>query len=540
MQLTPERSPVTPGSVIPCIMKPKSLTCIISGPLKNPGSSATSFIKRKVCVAAIFLSFLLPLSLQAQTDTAYFSFYGGIHSESGYGLVQNSDSGFTLAGTTNSFGAGSNSMYLVRTDKTGNRIWSSVFGSNQPDQGYAIDHAPDASYIVCGIAGNGPNGGYDGVILSVDSNGALNWQKYEGGSDWDFLYSVRTLPDSTFVLAGQSYSNSNGGADAWAMRMDRNGDVLWNRHFGLATDEVFYDVCYLNGELIFCGSGTSTNDSTRDAYLVKTDLDGIVIGETRMDYGGDDEIYHITPYPPAGLVFCGGTIPSDSTNREFILELRDTSYNLVWRLPADPNISVPTDDYMTDALVRSSGEIVALGQKDPSGFGKKSIFALRVDGAGNYIASHTFGGAEDDIGNRIIHTFSGGMAICGESNSFGTRGFDMVLLRLTSDSLVDNYSYDELFVPETLSPIGVEEIVLGNTLTPYPDPCREIVHFDLSDVQGEISLEFFDVTGKQLLKFAPVSGTVISISVNNLKNGIYFYNIFWNSGQKSGKILVNR
>jgi hypothetical protein len=45
--------------------------------------------------------------------------YGGTGVENGYALLQSSDGGYVLTGSTNSFGAGGNDIWLVKTDEFG-------------------------------------------------------------------------------------------------------------------------------------------------------------------------------------------------------------------------------------------------------------------------------------------------------------------------------------------------------------------------------------------------------------------------------------
>ena len=69
--------------------------------------------------------------------------YGGTSREEGISLVQTSDGGYAIAGYTNSFGAGGEDFYLVKTDSVGNALWNKTYGGTNHDRAYYLVETND-------------------------------------------------------------------------------------------------------------------------------------------------------------------------------------------------------------------------------------------------------------------------------------------------------------------------------------------------------------------------------------------------------------
>jgi Domain of unknown function (DUF5122) beta-propeller len=103
-------------------------------------------------------------------DTIWSIRIGGNNSECGRSVKETSDGNYVVAGWTDSYGAGNEDVYLIKTNKYGNTLWTKTFGGEGNDLAYSIQVNIDGSYIV---------GGY------TDSFGA-------GKSNF---YIVKTEPD---------------------------------------------------------------------------------------------------------------------------------------------------------------------------------------------------------------------------------------------------------------------------------------------------------------------------------------------------------
>ena len=175
----------------------------------------------KIFFVVGLFQFLIPAHLFSSPDTARVRTFGGPGSEFGYDLQLTPDSGFIIAGTTNEYGAGNVSIYLVRTNNLGNHIWSKVLGGSQIDVARGVRNTYDSGYAISGFTNSSGHGGYDGYFIKTDSLGNELFEKTYGGSDWDFFYGIIDMPDSGYLLFGQTYSFTNGGADGYIVRINK-------------------------------------------------------------------------------------------------------------------------------------------------------------------------------------------------------------------------------------------------------------------------------------------------------------------------------
>ena len=86
----------------------------------------------------------LPIAALAQPDTLWGRWYGGGQADNGYAVQQTLDGGFVIAGETYSFGAGGYDFYLIRTDSTGDTLWTRTYGGVQDETCFALTLTPDS------------------------------------------------------------------------------------------------------------------------------------------------------------------------------------------------------------------------------------------------------------------------------------------------------------------------------------------------------------------------------------------------------------
>ena len=264
-------------------------------------------------------------------DTIWTKTYGGGNSDWGRSVSQTSDSGYVLVGTTSSFGAGWEDVYLLKVDRNGNTIWTKTFGGSDMDFGNSIALTPDNGYIIGGMSYSTTNGAGDIYIIKTDQNGDTMWTQIYGDSSYEWGASIAVTSDNGYIVTGEKTMSGNiniipksrrlysltgqqlaplklQSIDVWILKLDTVGDTIWTRNYGGSERDYGYSVQQTNdGGYIIAGNTKSFGAGDYDIYLIKTDENGDSIWT--KTYGGlnNDCGYSIQQTSDDGYIVAGYT-----------------------------------------------------------------------------------------------------------------------------------------------------------------------------------------------------------------------------------------
>jgi hypothetical protein len=163
--------------------------------------------------------------------------YGGHYGDGAFWVQQSSDGGYILAGYTDSFGAGGEDLWLLKTDEAGREEWSQTYGGEDDDLAYCVQETPDGGYIAAGVTQSYGAGGCDLWLIKINATGKQQWAKTFGGARYDLATCVQPTSDGGYVLAGTTSSFGAGSQDLWVVKVNCEGEEEWNKTFGTASDE---------------------------------------------------------------------------------------------------------------------------------------------------------------------------------------------------------------------------------------------------------------------------------------------------------------
>lgn len=205
-------------------------------------------------------------------DTLWTKIYGKTNQEYGSSIQECPDSGFIVSGWTNSLGAGGFDAYLLRTDKNGDTLWTRTYGGDGDDWGRSVLLLKDSGFVVCGAAYSGSAGECDLYIIRTDKNGDTIWTKSYGGIGWEEGYSIQPVSDSGFIISGVMEVLNTNVFSVYVVRIDMNGDTLWTRAYGVMGDNEGYSIHSLSGGndgFIISGITSYLGAGYRAVYLLK-------------------------------------------------------------------------------------------------------------------------------------------------------------------------------------------------------------------------------------------------------------------------------
>ena len=101
-------------------------------------------------------------------DTVWTRTYGGRAVDWGSGVEQTTDGGYVVVGRTYEFGAGGSDVYLVKTDDAGDTVWTRTFGGPEDDWGYSVAQTADSGYVIAGWTESFGAGDFDVYLIKTE------------------------------------------------------------------------------------------------------------------------------------------------------------------------------------------------------------------------------------------------------------------------------------------------------------------------------------------------------------------------------------
>ena len=237
---------------------------------------------------------------------------GGVDME-GYSIVSAAGGGYVMAGYTDVIGAGGTDIYVVRTDSSGNTIWTKTYGGSGSEGlagwgNISIHKIQAGGYVIGGYTNSFGSGDYDVYMIRIDTAGNVVWSKTFGGAGIDRGYgnSINTTFHNTIILTGFTNSFGAGSNDVYFMEVDLNGNLLFSKTYGGAGDDVGSSVQEtLDGGYIIGGYTNSFGAGDYDIYLLKISNAGNLLWSKTFGGTGSDRCYDLKQSLDSGYILTG-------------------------------------------------------------------------------------------------------------------------------------------------------------------------------------------------------------------------------------------
>lgn len=216
-------------------------------------------------------------------------YFGGTNTEICYDAVEVVD-GYLLIGSSDSLDVdiknnkGSYDFWVVKIDKNGLLVWEKSFGGKEIDESYQIIKTADNNFLIVGETRSSDqdvssqNGGADVWVLKIDSNGEMLWEKTYGGANFDAAKAITLTNDGNFLIAGNTRSvdndvtNNNGENDVWVLKINPSGNLIWQKTIGGSGIDLANDIVELNDNSILVVGESNSNDKDVKENKGFTDL----------------------------------------------------------------------------------------------------------------------------------------------------------------------------------------------------------------------------------------------------------------------------
>ncbi|MFZ8835386.1 MAG: T9SS type A sorting domain-containing protein [Candidatus Caldipriscus sp.] len=308
--------------------------------------------------------------------------------------------------------------------------FAKTYGGISWDVAYSVRQTSDGGYIVAGRTSSFGAGWYDIFLIKTDANGNVQWVKTYGGLDWDWASSVQQTSDGGYILAGYTTSFGAGSSDIILIKTDANGNIIWAKTYGgTGGDRVSSVQQTSDGGYIVAGWTTSFGAGNEDIFLIKTDASGNI--QWARTYGGTNNDYasSVRQTSDGGYIVAGSTFSLGVGGYDIFLIKTYANGNVQW---VKVYRGTGYDEAYSVQQTSDGGYIVA-GYTNSFGTGGSDIFLIKTDANGNVQWAKTYGGTGWEYGYSVQQTSDGGYIVAGMTSSFGAGSYDIILIKTLSD-----------------------------------------------------------------------------------------------------------
>lgn len=332
--------------------------------------------------------------------------------------------------------------------------WHKVLGGPEVDRATTIQVAADGGYIIAGYTDSKGAGGLDGWVAKLDQSGKVVWQKTYGGKNDDRINTLYRTVDGSLIAAGSTRSKGKGGWDYWVMRLDPNGDVLWERTYGGVKDDHARGIVALRDSgFIIAGDSVSrtpppkkrkrqvrkSNNNKKSrrteqraapeiqrGWLVNIDKNGKVRWQRTFGTRGSYTVNAIQQTAKGGYVVVGALKRGKGGSDLWAAKLSSKG-KMAWeRTFGGRRIEAAHAVIAT----RDRGFVIA-GETASRGYGKSDAYLLKLDDKGKRRWARVYGGRQADAALGLTPAYGGGYLLAGFTESKGKGGRDLWIAKVT-------------------------------------------------------------------------------------------------------------
>lgn len=513
--------------------------------------------------------FFICVSWASYAQNVFQKTYGGSGDDYGFDVIPVFDGGYVLCGTTLSYG-NAEEVQLTKIDATGNVIWSKTYGTVGGDAGNIVLQSADSGLVVCGLSNSGSAGGFDAMLMKTDASGNLLWTKLYGSSGFETTGFMQPVSDGGFILAGNT-SAFGAGADALIIRTDANGDTLWTKIFQTPIADVAASVTTdLNGNFYACGRSGDSPSQTASIFLTKLDDNGDSLWTKYYNDTAWNEFDDVKITSQNELIFCGAST-SSGNDFDALIAKADTNGNIIW----NRSLTGYALDALYNVIEKSPGLYASIGFANSFGFGhpegsdSSNSVLVNFNDAGDTLSIVTYGEGLQDEAFRIHLTADSGLVSMSQSKSFGPDTLDYLIIKSDINGLVgcneivvhpvldsvlliqqniqpacfsSGFTVSNVtFIENTVTVVERDACIINRVseeisdeISIYPNPANN--RFEIK-TQKSAWLSLSDIAGRPILH-TYISDGVNSFDTSSMPSGLYILQVEQASKKSTHKIIV--
>lgn len=337
--------------------------------------------------------------------------FGDAGVDGGQSILRASDGHYIVAGTKTVAGKLKQGLIAKLDKESGAVLWTEVFG------GAGDESISKIIQIPTGYAFLGSTTSFGGTLFYVGKtgfDGKTNWTTVCGNASAGSYPGDLVYDGANLVIIG---STNNLNACANVVKIDLNGNILWNKSFATNSGMRGYSITTTDdSHYLISGSFTSSNATLGEqGFISKLNLNGDRVWIREWGGNNGDGGLSIKMTTDNGFIIAGYT--EVSTYRQGYLRKVDSSGNLQFEKVIGETV-VPTafSDFQ-NVVQTADGGYVSIGSTKYPTWGGFDLYVVKVDSALNPQWVKNYGTTSDDQGTGIIQVQDLGFVMSGTTGA---------------------------------------------------------------------------------------------------------------------------
>lgn len=275
------------------------------------------------------------------------------------------------------------------------------------------------------------------MCFCINANAQVAFQKIFGGVNIDSSSCVQQTTDGGYIIVGTTSSFGSGLKDIYLIKTNVDADTLWTKTYGELGNwnEVGLFVQQTTDTGYIITGYTDISNPSHNTCLIKTDANGNLVWAKKFGslLGGYSEGKCVKQTSDSGYIITGYIKDTSVSNGTGIFLLKtDSNGTIQWKKVLFD--SSGNEDGLSLAIT-ADGSYIITGYTYSYGAGGADVCLIKTDNNGTVLWAKTYGGVNDDIGNSVQQTTDGGYIITGKTESFGSSGSDVYLIKTDSSGV---------------------------------------------------------------------------------------------------------
>lgn len=346
--------------------------------------------------------------------------------------------GYIAAGYTSHWSNNDTDAYVVRLTTLGDTMWTRTFNGGRKDLLYKVINTADGGFAMCGYKTTLTDPG-DAYYMKIDANGNQLWQFTYGGTGNERAQDIIQTADGGYAICGYTSSGTGAqGFNSFLLKLDANGGQTWSMKYGGNGFDDANSVKEVlpSGDFIMVGQSTSAGGlGLGDIWLVRTNSTGAMSWSQRIGTALNDNAEYIQLSAAGGFIICGSTEGLGMGGDDGYLVKTDDLGVVQWFKTYGG--SSPDDFHRVENT--SDGGYILTGTTQSNVSIISDIWFFKTDANGDSTWAYVFGGANHDHGYSGCQTSDGGYILCGYTASFGFNYEDALVIKVDSNGLLYNH-----------------------------------------------------------------------------------------------------